>query len=55
MTTRPLLIHQVPARTLLDAIYYRDECLKALITKKEQSQSQMAFSSTMSTYERCYS
>ena len=31
MTTGPLLIHQVPARILLDAIYYRDEYLKVLV------------------------
>ena len=35
MRTRPSVIHQVPARTSLDAIYYRDECFKALITKKK--------------------
>ena len=31
MATDPLLIHQVPARTSLDAMYYRDECLKVLV------------------------
>ena len=31
MTTGPLLIHQESARTSLDAMYYRDECLKVLV------------------------
>ena len=42
MTTGPLLIYQVPARTSLDVIYYRDECLKVLVTRKDQGQLQMA-------------
>ena len=36
MTIGPLLIHQMPARISLDAIYYRDQCLKALIIRKDQ-------------------
>ena len=36
MTTEPLLIHQVPARTSLDAIYYRDEYKKALINNSHK-------------------
>ena len=41
MTTESLLIHQVPARTSLDPIYYRDECLKASVKNlhKERSTS----------------
>ena len=31
MTTGPLLIHQVAAKTLLAAIYYRDKCLRELV------------------------
>ncbi|CAF2997199.1 unnamed protein product [Rotaria sp. Silwood2] len=33
MTTGPLLIHQLPSGTLINAIYYRDECLKSLVQK----------------------
>ena len=31
MTNGPLLIHQVPSRTSINAMYYRDECLKDLV------------------------
>ena len=31
MTTGPLLIHELPSGTTINAIYYRDECLKKLI------------------------
>ena len=55
MTTGPLLIYQVPARTSLDVIYYRDACLKVLVTRKDQGQLQMALSSTTSTYQGYYS
>ena len=50
MTTGPLLIHQVPAKTSLDAIYYHDECLKVWLkisTGKDQRQPQMALNSAM--------
>ncbi|CAF1316643.1 unnamed protein product [Rotaria sordida] len=33
MTTGPLLIHQLPPGTSINAIYYRDECLKSLVQK----------------------
>jgi [histone H3]-lysine36 N-dimethyltransferase SETMAR len=33
MTTGPLLIHQVPTGTTIDALYYRNECLTRLIEK----------------------
>jgi [histone H3]-lysine36 N-dimethyltransferase SETMAR len=33
MTTGPLLIHQLPSGTFINALYYRDECLKSLVRK----------------------
>ncbi len=31
MTNGPLLVHEVPSGTSINAIYYRDECLKTLV------------------------
>jgi len=31
MTNGPLLIHELPSGTSINAIYYRDECLKTLV------------------------
>jgi histone-lysine N-methyltransferase SETMAR len=33
MTTGPLLIHQLPPGTSINALYYREECLKGLVRK----------------------
>ncbi|CAF1537338.1 unnamed protein product [Adineta ricciae] len=33
MTTGPLLIHPLPPGTSINALYYRDECLKGLVRK----------------------
>ena len=33
MTNGPVLIHEVPSGTSINAIYYRDQCLKALVKK----------------------
>lgn len=33
MTNGPLLIHQLPSGTSINALYYRDKCLKSLIQK----------------------
>ncbi|CAF1524268.1 unnamed protein product [Rotaria sordida] len=36
MTNGPLLIHQVPAGTPINAIYYCDECLKTIVKKLDK-------------------
>ena len=33
MTTGPLVVHQLPSGTSINATYYRDECLKVLVQK----------------------
>jgi histone-lysine N-methyltransferase SETMAR len=33
MTSGPLLVHQIPSGTSINATYYRDACLKSLVKK----------------------
>ncbi len=42
MTNGPLLVHQIPSGTSINATYYRDACLKSLTKKFHQKRPSLA-------------